>query len=177
MEVLRVTGVMGVLIFLFLAAWMDARTTRIPNGLLLSGILFVLFFVGMMEQNSGLPETVVGCAATGEAHPAYVYFVRQRLLGLVGVSGLLLCLTLFRPGAFGGGDVKLTALTGFLLGWRLSWYAVAVSIFSAGVYVLWKLLRKEVDRSSQIPFGPFLCLGTAGVLVFPYLYFIWNCVL
>ena len=38
MEVLRVTGVMGVLIFLFLAAWMDARTTRIPNGLLLAGI-------------------------------------------------------------------------------------------------------------------------------------------
>lgn len=95
----------------------------------------------------------------------------------MGVSGFLLCLTLFRPGAFGGGDVKLTALTGFLLGWRLSWYAFAVSVFSAGVYVLWKLLRKEVDRSSQIPFGPFLCLGTAGVLVFPYLYSIWNRVL
>ena len=79
--------------------------------------------------------------------------------------------------SIGGGDVKLTALTGFLLGWRLSWYAFAVSVFSAGVYVLWKLLRKEVDRSSQIPFGPFLCLGTAGVLVFPYLYSIWNCVL
>lgn len=129
--------------------------TRIPNGLLLAGILFVLFFVGMMEQNSGLPETVVGCAATGEAHPAYVYFVRQRLLGLVGVSGLLLCLTLFRPGAFGGGDVKLTALTGFLLGWRLSWYAFAVSIFSAGVYVLWKLLRKKWTEAARSRSGRF----------------------
>ena len=134
MEVLRVTGVMGVLIFLFLAAWMDARTTRIPNGLLLAGILFVLFFVGMMEQNSGLPETVVGCAATGEAHPAYVYFVRQRLLGLVGVSGLLLCLTLFRPGAFGGGDVKLTALTGFFAGMETELVCICRQyIFCGGV--------------------------------------------
>ena len=64
MEVLRATGMMGVLIFLVIVARMDARTARIPNGLLLAGILFVLFFVGMMEQNSGLPETVVGCAAT-----------------------------------------------------------------------------------------------------------------
>lgn len=67
MEVLRATGMMGVLIFLVIVARMDARTARISNGLLLAGILFVLFFVGMMEQNSGLPETVVGCAATGEA--------------------------------------------------------------------------------------------------------------
>ena len=53
MEVLRVTGVMGVLIFLFLAAWMDARTTRIPNGLLLAGILFgVKFFTSSSHSSA-----------------------------------------------------------------------------------------------------------------------------
>ena len=150
-------GTAGVLLFLLAVAWTDAHRTRIPDELLLAGIPAVLLFV-WTDHLSGID-------------------LGQRLSGMAGVSSLLLCLTLFRPGAFGGGDVKLTALTGFLLGWRLSWYAFAVSVFSAGVYVLWKLLRKEVDRSSQIPFGPFLCLGTAGVLVFSYLYSIWNRVL
>ena len=172
----------GVLFFLLIVAWTDAHTARIPNGLLLAGIPVVLFFIAVMEQNSDLQETLADSATAGEVGRVHLYLyamaastfkisLRQRLLGMVGVSGLLLCLSLLRPGAFGGGDVKLTALTGFLLGWQQSWYAFAVSVFSAGVYVLWKLLRKEARRNSQLPFGPFLCLGTGWVLLFHFVCF------
>ena len=175
--VLWIAGMAGVLIFLFIVAWTDAHTAHIPDALLLAGIPILLFCVEIMKGSFRLPEMQVVCMATGEVGQAHLYFSAiaeefsrigpwQRLLGMAGVSGLLLCLSLLRPGAFGGGDVKLAALTGFLLGWQQSWYAFAVSVFSAGVYVLWKLLRKEAHRNSQIPFGPFLCLGTAWILLF-----------
>ena len=81
-------------------------------------------------------------------------FVGGGLLYATGVLGDLL----FRKESMGGGDVKLLAMAGSILGWKM----VALTFFLApllalipGVFVLlWK-------RSHVIPYGPFLSLGLA----------------
>lgn len=88
-----------------------------------------------------------------------------RLIGCVTLSGPLLIVAVLIPGGFGGGDIKLTFALGFLLGWKGMLCAGFLSIFSAGFWCFWKLLRKRAKRKDQIAFAPFICAG-AGVSLF-----------
>lgn len=84
-----------------------------------------------------------------------------RLIGCVALSVPLLILALLIPGSFGGGDIKLTFALGFLLGWRGMICAAFLSVFTAGLWCFWKLIRKRARPKDQIAFGPFLCAGAA----------------
>lgn len=84
-----------------------------------------------------------------------------RLIGCVVLSIPMLFFALLIPGAFGGGDIKLTFTLGFLLGRQGIVCAVFLSIFIAGLWCFWKLIRKRARRKDQIAFAPFLCTGAA----------------
>jgi len=75
------------------------------------------------------------------------------------VSVPLLLLTLLIPGAFGGGDIKLMAACGFFLGWKLNLIALAIGIFTGGIWGIWLLATKKKERKEHFAFGPFLCVG------------------
>ena len=59
----------------------------------------------------------------------------------------------------GGGDVKLMAFCGLIIGWRLVIPAYLIGIISGAIIsvILMALGRKK--RGDEIPFGPFLSLG------------------
>ena len=62
----------------------------------------------------------------------------------------------FRKEAMGGGDVKLLAMAGSILGWKL----VTLTFFVAPVLALIPgLLVLVLKRSHVIPYGPFLSLA------------------
>lgn len=84
-----------------------------------------------------------------------------RLIGCIALSVPMLIVALLIPGGFGGGDIKLTFALGFLLGWRGIVCVAFLSIFTAGLWCFWKLIRKRAGRKDQIAFGPFLCAGAA----------------
>ncbi|MEU8657319.1 prepilin peptidase [Actinoplanes philippinensis] len=62
----------------------------------------------------------------------------------------------------GGGDVKLSPLLGFYLGW-LGWDAVAVGVFAGfmigGLPAIVLLIIGKAKRKSRIPFGPSMLAG------------------
>ena len=81
--------------------------------------------------------------------------------GLV-VGGGLLYLTgllgdfIFRKESMGGGDIKLLAMAGSVLGWKL----VTLTFFIAPVFALIPgLFVLLLKRSHVIPYGPFLSIG------------------
>lgn len=87
--------------------------------------------------------------------------VLSRLIGALCISIPMLFITLLLPGAFGGGDIKLMAVGGLLLGWRVAVTSAVISIFLGGVYSLYLLIVKHADRKTCFAFGPFLCVGMA----------------
>ena len=83
----------------------------------------------------------------------------QRLTGFVIISIPLLILAYLVPGSIGGGDIKLMAAGGFLLGIAGIWSTFVIGMFSAGAYVVYLLILKKINRKAEIALGPFLCMG------------------
>lgn len=85
----------------------------------------------------------------------------ERGIGIFCVSLPLFLLTVLVPGAFGGGDIKLTAACGIFLGWKLSLMALFFAVTGGGIYGIWLLVTKRKGKKDHFAFGPFLCAGMA----------------
>ena len=63
----------------------------------------------------------------------------------------------------GGGDIKLQAMVGAFLGWKLAVFGFLLSpYFALAIALYYKYYKKE----PTIPFGPFLSLGSMTALLF-----------
>lgn len=115
----------------------DADTMTIPDGLVLAvGVLVIPFWL-VQEGISPL----------------------ERLIGFFAVSLPMLLLALAIEGAFGGGDIKLMAVCGLILGVKNLVFATFVAILLGGFYSIYLLASKKSQAGAQIPFGPYLCVG------------------
>ncbi|MFQ5839409.1 MAG: prepilin peptidase [Candidatus Methylomirabilales bacterium] len=89
----------------------------------------------------------------------------QALLGAVIGGGIFYLVAVASRGGMGGGDIKLTAMIGAFLGWRLVLLTIFLgTLIGSGVAVTLLLLGRK-GRKDLIPFGPFLALG-ATIAVF-----------
>jgi len=59
----------------------------------------------------------------------------------------------------GIGDVKLGALLGAFLGWKLVLLSILISMLSGGSLAASLLASGRKGRKDPVPFGPFLALG------------------
>ncbi|WP_328942793.1 A24 family peptidase [Streptomyces sp. NBC_00250] len=138
--------------FAVLLATVDARVHRLPDGLTLPLAAAVPLLLGVAEL---LPYDA----------GSWPYAV----LGALALGGAYLVLFLVNPSGLAFGDVKLALPLGAALGWY-GWgvlFAGAFAGFLLGaVYGLGLVLLRRADRSSMIPFGPFMLAGgLAGLLL------------
>ncbi|KEF39450.1 prepilin signal peptidase PulO-like peptidase [Schinkia azotoformans MEV2011] len=82
------------------------------------------------------------------------------LLGAIAGFGLLLLIAIISKGGMGGGDIKLFAVLGIVLGWKLVLFAFFMSTLFGTVFGLIGMLLKKVERGKPMPFGPYIALGT-----------------
>ena len=59
----------------------------------------------------------------------------------------------------GGGDIKLMAIAGLMLGYQSTLVAFFVGTLIGSIYAVYLMRFKSANRKSQLAFGPFLCLG------------------
>lgn len=85
--------------------------------------------------------------------------IKERMFGFVTVAVPMLLLALLVEGAFGGGDIKLMAVSGFLLGVKAIVVAMLLGLVFGGIYCGLMLFRKKLGRKDAFAFGPFLALG------------------
>jgi len=90
----------------------------------------------------------------------------DHLIGAVCVSVPMLLLTLLVKGAFGGGDIKLTAAAGLFLSWRFVLAGTLLGMFISGFYGIYLLLLKKAEKKSKIKLVPFLAYGLATAALF-----------
>jgi leader peptidase (prepilin peptidase)/N-methyltransferase len=122
----------------------DAETMEIPDGLVIA-----LLVCGVLAIVVG-PETTL----------------LSRGIGLLCISVPLLIITLIIPNAFGGGDVKLMAAAGFLLGWQGTLVAAFIGILIGGCYGVYLMATRKKGAKEHFAFGPALCVGIAVALFF-----------
>ena len=94
------------------------------------------------------------------------YSIRNRLLGAVVISVPMFLLTMMIPGAFGGGDIKLMAVSGFFLGLSPIICAMFFGLLTGGGYAAVMLAGKKLKASDHFAFGPFLAFGLAIAVFF-----------
>ena len=102
--------------------------------------------------------------AQGALHGGWAALAARHIAGALCVSVPMLLLCLAVPGGFGGGDIKLMAAAGLLLGWSQAFVAAFLAVLSGGAYAAYLLARGRAGRRDHIAFGPFLCAGIAAAL-------------
>lgn len=141
---LQALAAFAVLAVLLAVALIDADTMTIPNGLLIA-LLVPTAAAPFLFPEPGL---------------------LSRGIGLLAVSLPMFLLSLLIRDCFGGGDIKLTAVCGFLLGWENMLLAAFLAILPAGAYAVWLMAGKRRERGAHMAFGPFLAFGIAVAFLF-----------
>jgi leader peptidase (prepilin peptidase) / N-methyltransferase len=137
----------------------------------LAACLIPLTFIDAVTRR--LPDLLTGPAylgtagflllATATATGGHWPTLGRALLG--GLAYLAFCLLLFliSPSGMGAGDVKLAASLGTALAW-FSWGTLLTGAFAGfiigALYSIALLISGRATRKTQIPFGPFMIVGT-----------------
>lgn len=122
---------------LVLISFIDAKTYIIPNEL---NLLILLIAVG---------TTLIW------REPS----IWSRIGGFFVISLPMLLIAMIVAGAFGGGDIKMMAASGFLLGLKVTAVAGFIGIVIGGCYGIYLLRIRKAGKGTQMPFGPSLCCG------------------
>lgn len=81
------------------------------------------------------------------------------VLGIVAGGGLIFLVIVVSRGGMGGGDMKLCAMLGAFLGYKLALLAIFSGVLLGGLVAGLLLTTGVKRRKDPIPFGPFLAGG------------------
>lgn len=123
----------------------DARTHRLPNRIVLPTLAASLVLTGIDALVTHSAGALIGALA-----------------GMLILGGFYAVLRGTSRGGVGGGDVKLAALIGLVLGWH-GWQVLVIGAASAFVlgalYALTLMALRRANRSTRIAFGPWMIIG------------------
>lgn len=133
LEALLVFYVISILVCLSI---IDLDTHEIPNGF---HIALLLAVVASFFLRPDIPW-------------------QHRLIGFFVVSVPMLIIAEL-VGGFGGGDVKLMAVAGALLGYKATLCSFLIGLIISLFYCIYALAFKKSGMKTEIAFGPYLAMG------------------
>lgn len=136
----------GLLLLIALAlVWIDEREHRLPNVIVLPTLGALLVLLGLEAALTGASERPL-----------------RAILGCVLLGGFYAILRTVQREGMGGGDVKLAAVIGLVLGWH-GWINLLVGACAAfvlaGMFVMVLLLLRRAHMQTRIAFGPWMLMG------------------
>jgi prepilin signal peptidase PulO-like enzyme (type II secretory pathway) len=145
------------------------RLGATADGALAAGLLAVLAALAAIDLRARvLPNRIIGPAMLAVLAWQLAVAperVPEFLLAGLGAGAFLLLPSLVRRGAVGMGDVKLAALLGLALGRDVVGALLIGSVAAVPVALALLVLGGAGARHEALPFGPFLALGAAVVLL------------
>ncbi|MFF5627046.1 A24 family peptidase [Microbacterium sp. LWH10-1.2] len=143
--VLVVLAHVALLVIAVALAVIDARTHRLPNRIVLPTLAGAALLAATEAMLTGESAALIRAG-----------------WGMVLLGGFYAALRILGRSGMGGGDVKLAALIGLVLGWH-GWTALAAGAASAFVlaalYALVLMALRRADGATRIAFGPWMLLG------------------
>ena len=137
------------------ATFVDFQHRIIPDEISIGGMVAGLLFSAFIPELHGMD------AGTGSLILAHLKSLGWSLVGVLVGGGSIYAMGilgdfLFKKESMGGGDVKLMAMVGAFLGWKLAILTFFLAPFAGAVYGIVEKIR---TKDSMIAFGPFLVAG------------------
>jgi len=150
-------------------------------GILCSALVVITFIdldFQIIPDVITLPGIVIGIVAGSLLMPDP--FIRDSLLGfkasvigLLSGGGLFYAIAVLSRGGMGGGDIKMMAMVGALMGWKSVLLTIFLGSLTGAVFGIFLMISQGKGRKTKIPFGPFLALGTVITLFYGQEIFSW----
>jgi leader peptidase (prepilin peptidase) / N-methyltransferase len=119
----------------------DLQHQILPNEITVPGIVLGLVAGAVLEP--GWRDAVIGAVAGGGS----LWLIAAGYQRLRGREGL------------GFGDVKMLAMIGAFLGWKLMLLTLVFASFTGSFVALLLMMARRADWQSKLPLGTFLALG------------------
>lgn len=121
----------------------DLRERLIPNKIVYPGMIVLALF-----------------RIFTHSLPLYNYFLAFLIGGGVILAISILGSLLLRKESMGGGDIKLFALIGLVVGIKLIFLSIFLASLLGTLYGVYLMLIRQYNRDRYIPFAPFIALGS-----------------
>lgn len=96
---------------------------------------------------------------------SYHVLISSFVSGFIVSAPILLVYVLSKERAMGLGDVYISALIGFLLGWQVGYIALYIAFVTGAIFGVGLMILHKKKIKSKIPFGPFLVTGTLLMMI------------
>lgn len=134
---------------LIVVAFIDLDHRIIPDLITLPGIPF-FFLAALFLPEVGIRDSITGLFAGG----GILFLVAWTYQRLTGKEGM------------GGGDIKLLAMMGTLMGWKGVIFTIFVSSAAGTLVGIPLMLLSRSNMKLAVPYGPFLAAGGVVYLFF-----------
>ncbi|MEZ4634592.1 MAG: A24 family peptidase [Caldilineaceae bacterium] len=159
------------LLFVY-AGWVVGAQPEAGLGTPLPLLFFYLALLSLITvidlEQRRVPNLLVGPAAIVALSAAALQSPQMLLsaifAGGIGFVGFLL-IGLIRPGAMGGGDIKLAGLIGLITGLPYVVAALVIGVLAGGIGAAIFMITGRVKRTGSIAYAPYLCAGAVIVLL------------
>ena len=152
----------------------DLKKMLIPDRIIIPGIIISIVYLAILTIfKIGYLYYQLTLSPIGKyLLPPYTdYFYRQAWNGIetflwsvftgFAIGGFFLLLIVITKGkGMGGGDVKLGALIGIVLGFPNALVAIMLSFLTGAVFGVLMIVIGKKKFGQVIPFGPFMVLGS-----------------
>ncbi|MCA9381836.1 prepilin peptidase [Candidatus Dojkabacteria bacterium] len=151
----------GILVFI---AVYDFKFKIIPNEFIIAGVIVTTLFI-LIEFIFQLVY-----AEYGATKFAFTFFfdspLNYILAGVLGFGLLFLVVLATKGKGMGMGDVKYAFLMGLIIGFPSILLGLYIAVVIGAIFGIALILIKRKRMKSEIPFGPFLVLGTFFMMLF-----------
>jgi len=133
------------LTLLWPAAYYDYKSFRIPNKLIVIGLIYrcvILIFEFIFEK-----ENIPG-------------ILRSEIVAVTSLFAVSFLCRVIAKNSLGMGDIKLFIIIGLMLGINGSLAAIFCSLIVSFILAVVLLITKKKTRKDSIPFAPSLLIGT-----------------
>jgi leader peptidase (prepilin peptidase)/N-methyltransferase len=126
--------------------FIDLDFQIIPDSITLPGIL-----IGLIAGALILPDPFMRWSPLG---------YKASIIGVAAGFGLFYAVAVLSRGGMGGGDIKMMAMVGAIMGWKTVLLTTFLGSLLGSVWGLFLMVAKGKGRKTKVPFGPFLAAGT-----------------
>ena len=151
---------MALISLLIVISAIDIKHMEIPDGLIIAGLV-----LGAAQ--------LAASVFTPYFDVWYSYLIGFAAGGLPLLLIALFCMYVLKKDAMGGGDIKLMAFAGLVVGWKLIVMAYIIGIVLGALAGVTLMALGKRKRSDAIPFGPFLSFGVVMSVFFGYAIINW----